>query len=67
MELCLCILAAGQGKRMNSDLPKVLHPIGGQPMIGHVLAAAAQLTTSRPVIIHGHGGARLQDFYPAMI
>ncbi|MBM4226485.1 MAG: UDP-N-acetylglucosamine diphosphorylase/glucosamine-1-phosphate N-acetyltransferase [Gammaproteobacteria bacterium] len=63
MELCLCILAAGQGKRMNSDLPKVLHPIGGQPMIGHVLAAAAQLTTSRPVIIHGHGGARLQDFY----
>jgi len=63
MELCVCILAAGQGKRMNSDLPKVLHPIGGQPMIGHVLAAAAQLTTSRPVIIHGHGGARLQDFY----
>lgn len=63
MELCVCILAAGQGKRMNSDLPKVLHPIGGRPMIGHVMAAAARLTTSRPIIIHGHGGAHLQDFY----
>lgn len=63
MELCVCILAAGQGKRMNSDLPKVLHPIGGRPMIDHVMAAAAQLTVSRPIIIHGHGGAQLQDFY----
>ncbi len=63
MDLCVCILAAGQGKRMNSSLPKVLHPIGGQPMIGHVLVAASQLTTARPVIIHGHGGAQLQAFY----
>ena len=47
------ILAAGKGTRMKSDLPKVLHSVGGLPMIGHVLAAAAALSPERPVIVVG--------------
>ena len=39
-DLHVVILAAGQGTRMKSDLPKVLHPVAGRPMIQHVLAAA---------------------------
>ena len=40
MKLGVVILAAGQGKRMKSDLPKVLHPIDGKPMVQHVMDAA---------------------------
>ncbi|WP_448507296.1 bifunctional UDP-N-acetylglucosamine diphosphorylase/glucosamine-1-phosphate N-acetyltransferase GlmU [Immundisolibacter sp.] len=63
--LQIVILAAGQGKRMRSSLPKVLHPVGGQPLIGHVLALAEQLLAdaakaTRPVLVHGHGGDQLQ-------
>jgi bifunctional UDP-N-acetylglucosamine pyrophosphorylase/glucosamine-1-phosphate N-acetyltransferase len=51
MTLAVVILAAGKGTRMRSSLPKILHPIGGLPMIGHVLAAAAALQPSEIVVV----------------
>ena len=63
MNLCVCILAAGQGKRMYSKLPKVLHRIAGKPLIGHVLDSAAALTITTPIVIYGHGGDQLQRHY----
>lgn len=54
--LATVILAAGLGKRMRSKLPKVLHPLVGQPLIGHVLRALAPLTPARTVVVVGHGG-----------
>jgi bifunctional UDP-N-acetylglucosamine pyrophosphorylase/glucosamine-1-phosphate N-acetyltransferase len=50
------ILAAGMGKRMHSALPKVLHPLAGQPLLAHVIATARTLAPSRLCIIYGHGG-----------
>jgi bifunctional UDP-N-acetylglucosamine pyrophosphorylase/glucosamine-1-phosphate N-acetyltransferase len=55
------ILAAGQGKRMRSDLPKVLHPIAGKPMLGHVLDTARQLGAARICAVYGHGGERVRE------
>ena len=54
------ILAAGQGKRMRSDLPKVLHPIAGKPMLGHVLDTARQLGAAKICVVHGHGGEQVR-------
>lgn len=48
------LLAAGMGKRMNSDLPKVLHPALGTPLVGHVLARLAPLQPDRVVLVVGH-------------
>ncbi|WP_136634954.1 bifunctional UDP-N-acetylglucosamine diphosphorylase/glucosamine-1-phosphate N-acetyltransferase GlmU [Pseudooceanicola onchidii] len=56
MTIALVILAAGQGTRMNSDLPKVLHPIGGAPMLVHAIRSGATLEPSRIVVVTGHGG-----------
>lgn len=53
------ILAAGQGKRMQSPLPKVLHPLAGRPMITHVLETARALEPQRICIVYGHGGDAL--------
>ncbi|HBS14161.1 MAG TPA: bifunctional N-acetylglucosamine-1-phosphate uridyltransferase/glucosamine-1-phosphate acetyltransferase [Alcanivorax sp.] len=50
------ILAAGKGTRMKSDLPKVLHPIAGRPMVQHVVDAAGALDPDNTVLIYGHGG-----------
>jgi bifunctional UDP-N-acetylglucosamine pyrophosphorylase/glucosamine-1-phosphate N-acetyltransferase len=50
------ILAAGQGKRMNSALPKVLQPLAGRPLLRHVLDAARQLEPAAIHIVYGHGG-----------
>ena len=55
------ILAAGQGKRMHSDLPKVLHPLTGRPLLEHVLAAARQLGPGRICVVYGHGGERVRE------
>ena len=58
--LNIVILAAGLGKRMQSDLPKVLHRIAGKPMLGHVLDNASQLQPDRIVVVTGHGAERVQ-------
>jgi bifunctional UDP-N-acetylglucosamine pyrophosphorylase/glucosamine-1-phosphate N-acetyltransferase len=59
-ELHVVILAAGQGTRMRSALPKVLHPVGGTPMLGHVLAAAAEAGAGHCHIVYGHGGEQVR-------
>ena len=53
----MVILAAGQGSRMKSDLPKVLHKVGAVPMVGHALAAARSLEPDQIVVVAGHGAA----------
>ncbi|MEW6163939.1 MAG: bifunctional UDP-N-acetylglucosamine diphosphorylase/glucosamine-1-phosphate N-acetyltransferase GlmU [Pseudomonadota bacterium] len=58
--LNVVILAAGQGKRMRSDLPKVLHPIAGRPMLAHVADTARQLSPGSICVVHGHGGERVR-------
>jgi bifunctional UDP-N-acetylglucosamine pyrophosphorylase/glucosamine-1-phosphate N-acetyltransferase len=55
------ILAAGMGKRMQSALPKVLHPLAGKPLLSHVLDTARSLAASRLCVIYGHGGAAVQE------
>ena len=55
MPLALVILAAGKGSRMNSDLPKVLHPLAGAPLLHHALMAGAALGPDRVVVVTGHG------------
>ncbi|HTY02678.1 MAG TPA: bifunctional UDP-N-acetylglucosamine diphosphorylase/glucosamine-1-phosphate N-acetyltransferase GlmU [Rhodocyclaceae bacterium] len=55
------ILAAGKGKRMRSDLPKVLHPIAGKPMLAHVLATARKLAATRICVVYGHGGEQVRE------
>ena len=55
------ILAAGQGKRMQSDLPKVLHPIAGRALLAHVLDTARALGGSRMVVVYGHGGEVVRE------
>ncbi|AUH32149.1 bifunctional UDP-N-acetylglucosamine diphosphorylase/glucosamine-1-phosphate N-acetyltransferase GlmU [Paracoccus tegillarcae] len=53
--VALIILAAGQGSRMQSDLPKVLHRLGGVPLVGHALAAGRGLEPEQVVVVAGHG------------
>ena len=55
------ILAAGQGKRMRSALPKVLHPLGGRPFILYVVEAARAATGIPPVVVVASGDGRLRD------
>lgn len=56
MPLSVIILAAGQGKRMHSDLPKVLQPLGGMTLLEHVVHAAAALKPAHIHVVYGHGG-----------
>lgn len=66
MKTSLIILAAGKGTRMNSELPKVLHPIAGDPMLVHAMAAGATLEPVHTVVVAGHGAeevtAAAQDY-----
>jgi len=57
------VLAAGQGKRMHSRLPKVLQPLAGAPLLAHVLDAARSLSPARIAIVHGHGGERVPQAF----
>ncbi|MCM2307225.1 MAG: bifunctional UDP-N-acetylglucosamine diphosphorylase/glucosamine-1-phosphate N-acetyltransferase GlmU [Sulfuritalea sp.] len=54
------ILAAGQGKRMHSDLPKVLHPLAGKALLGHVIDTARELGAGKICVVYGHGGERVR-------
>lgn len=60
MATAAVVLAAGQGTRMRSRLPKVLHPLAGRPMIHHVLAALLEAGVERPVVVVGHGADQLE-------
>ncbi|MDQ7969718.1 MAG: bifunctional UDP-N-acetylglucosamine diphosphorylase/glucosamine-1-phosphate N-acetyltransferase GlmU, partial [Oxalicibacterium faecigallinarum] len=55
----IVILAAGMGKRMQSALPKVLHPLAGKPLLAHVIDTARQLSPTRLCVIYGHGGEQV--------
>jgi bifunctional UDP-N-acetylglucosamine pyrophosphorylase/glucosamine-1-phosphate N-acetyltransferase len=59
-EIAAVILAAGQGKRMNSDLPKVLHTVGGRPMLLHVIDAVKGLGASRVVVVTGYRAEQVE-------
>ena len=52
----IVILAAGQGKRMHSNLPKVLHPLAGKALVSHVIDCARQLSPQTLCLVYGHGG-----------
>ncbi len=60
MPLEIIVLAAGQGKRMRSQLPKVLHPLAGRPLLAHVLEAARPLAPRKVVVVHGHGAEQVR-------
>src|SRR5512139_2191243 len=62
MKVTAVLLAAGQGTRMKSDLPKVLHPLCGKPMLWHVLEALRSAATEKPVVIVGHGAEAVQNY-----
>lgn len=62
MKITAILLAAGQGTRMKSNLPKVLHPLAGKPMIWHSLQAIRQVTTEKPVVVLGHGAEEVAEF-----
>ena len=61
MTIDVVILAAGKGTRMRSDLPKVLHPIGGVPMLGRVIEAAQQLGEVNITVVIGHGAELVRE------
>ena len=58
------ILAAGKGKRMHSDLPKVLHRLADKPLLGHVIATARSLKPSHICVVYGHGGDQVRAAFP---
>ncbi len=60
MSLAVIVLAAGQGKRMHSALPKVLHQLAGRPLLAHVLDAAHTLKPTQILVVHGHRGAAVR-------
>ncbi|WP_406672087.1 bifunctional UDP-N-acetylglucosamine diphosphorylase/glucosamine-1-phosphate N-acetyltransferase GlmU [Natronospira sp.] len=63
MKLSVVILAAGRGKRMRSRLPKVLQPLGGVPMLGHVLEGCAALNPDQTLVVVGHGGDAVRSAF----
>ena len=62
-ELHVVILAAGEGKRMKSSLPKVLQKVAGRPMLSHVMAAARELSPAAVHVVYGHGGDQVREAY----
>jgi bifunctional UDP-N-acetylglucosamine pyrophosphorylase/glucosamine-1-phosphate N-acetyltransferase len=61
LKLSVVILAAGQGKRMNSDLPKVLQPLAGRPLLAHVIESARELAPQSIHVVYGHGGEQVRQ------
>lgn len=62
MKRLAIILAAGQGKRMKSKLYKVLHPVCGKPMVGHVLDTVKQINCERSIVVVGHGAEAVKSY-----
>lgn len=63
-DLNIVILAAGKGTRMRSDLPKVLHAIGGTPILHHVINATRKLNPQKIIVVYGFGGEQVQQQTP---
>ena len=63
MSTSVIILAAGKGTRMRSSLPKVLQPLAGRPLLGHVIDTAKKLQAGNIITIYGHGGQLVQDAF----
>ena len=61
MKLSIIILAAGLGKRMSSDLPKVLHKLADKPLIRHVVDTALTLQPDSIHIVYGHKGEQVRE------
>lgn len=62
-EVSVVILAAGQGTRMRSRLPKVLQPLAGQPLVGHVIDTAESLQASKICLVYGYGGEQVRKLF----
>ncbi len=62
--LSVVILAAGEGRRMNSRLPKVLQPLAGRPLLAHVLDTAHRLSPQRILVVYGHAGEQVRAAFP---
>lgn len=63
MNVSVVILAAGQGTRMRSDLPKVLQPLAARPLLEHVISTAESLKPHKICIVYGHGGDRVKETF----
>ena len=63
MSTTVIILAAGKGTRMRSNLPKVLQPLAGRPLLGHVIDTAKKLQADHIITIYGHGGTLVQNTF----
>jgi bifunctional UDP-N-acetylglucosamine pyrophosphorylase/glucosamine-1-phosphate N-acetyltransferase len=63
VSLHVVVLAAGEGKRMHSALPKVLQPLGGRPMLAHVIDLARTLNPAQIHIVYGHGGEQVRSAF----
>ncbi len=61
MKLGVVILAAGQGTRMRSRLPKVLHDLAGRPLLDHAIQAAKRLSPEQIVVVYGHEGEQVKE------
>jgi len=64
MTVDVIVLAAGLGKRMRSDLPKVLHPLAGRPLLAHVIDAARALAPRKIFVVHGQGADKVRAAFP---
>lgn len=63
VKLNIVILAAGKGTRMHSNQPKVLHKVGGKPILTHVIECAESLNPEKIVVVYGYGGDKVQDTF----
>jgi bifunctional UDP-N-acetylglucosamine pyrophosphorylase/glucosamine-1-phosphate N-acetyltransferase len=63
MSLEIIVLAAGEGKRMHSALPKVLHLLAGRPLLAHVLDTVRALAPRKVFVVHGHGGEQVKSTF----
>ncbi len=67
MSIQVVILAAGLGKRMISDSPKIMHPLAGKPLLQHVIDVALKISPDKkPIIVYGHQGKVVQDAFAGM-